>query len=190
MVWNEIMSAICVCLSATIFSISLLFNIKKNILFVQIFASVLYISSYLVMIPILDSALMGGIVAIVELVRLIVFFVITKNEKWNNKKANVITGVSFAILISITTIFAWAGWYCCLPLVASIVVSIALGCKNVLWIKLSYVFQAICVILYLMLMELWINMASQIVVLIVGLVGLYGIIKKIRLEKAEKIVIE
>ena len=190
MVWNEIVSAVCVCLSATIFSISLLNNIKKNILFIQIFSSILYISSYVIMIPILDTAVMGSIVAIAEVIRLIVFFFITNSESFNTMNINIITGVSFAILISVATIYAWAGWYCVFPLIGGIMVSLALGCKSVMWIKLSYIFQTFCVILYLAFMHLWINMGSQIVVIIMGVVGLFGFILKKRKDEASKQQIE
>jgi hypothetical protein len=81
MVWNEIVSSICICCSAAIFSFSLQGASKIKILFIQMFASILYLASYLFVITINPVALVGAITAGFEILRLVVFFVIEKNKK-------------------------------------------------------------------------------------------------------------
>ena len=85
MLWNEIVSSVCICCSATIFSVSLQMKKKLQILFIQLFASVLYIASYLFVVNINAAATVGAITASLEMLRLIVFFIIEKYEKLNTR---------------------------------------------------------------------------------------------------------
>lgn len=180
MAWNEIASAICICCSATIFSLSLQFNTKLKIFFVQIFASILYILNYAFVIK---TALAGVIAGSFEMLRLITFYIIENKEKYNTKKVNLIAGISFAVILTICGIITWDAWYSVLPIIGAIVCSLVMGTKNVLWLKCVYVFQTICIVVYLIMLGLWINMISQVVVLVCGIVGLITFILKRKKEK-------
>jgi len=177
MEWNEIISAICIYLSATIFSLSLQGKSKIKILFIQMFASMLYLANYLFVLNINPAAKIGAITASFEILRLLVFFFIEKSEKYNTRRWNIITAICFSIILTTCTIFAWCGWVSVLPLVSAILVSFALGSKNVIFIKMAFIIQAACIVTYLLLLGLWLNAISQIFVFVFGIVGLITYIK-------------
>ena len=180
MVWNEIVSAVCICLSAAFFSLSLQGQKKITILFVQLFASLLFLANYLFVLQINPSAAAGAVVAVCEIARLLVFYCIEKNPKFNTPKINLIAGILFGIIVSIATIFAWSGWISIFPLVGGILVSLALGSKNVILIKSAFIIQAACITTYLLLLSLWINATSQAVVFVFGILGLITMITKVK----------
>ena len=176
--WNEIVSAVCIYLSATIFSLSLQGKSKVQILFIQLFASMLYLANYLFVITINPAAKIGAITAGFEILRLLVFFFIEKSEKFNTKKWNIAAAISFSIILTVCTIFAWCGWFSILPLISAILVSIALGTKDVKFIKIAFIIQAACIVTYLFLLNLWLNAISQVFVFIFGIIGLITYMKK------------
>lgn len=183
MVWNEIVSSICICCSATIFSLSLQEKTKLTMLFIQMFASLLYLLSYVFVITINQAALIGAITAGFEILRLIVFYIIEKTEKFNTRKINLIAMISFSIILTVCTLFAWGGWISILPLVSAIVVSLALGNQDVLIIKIAFIIQAVLITTYLFLLTLWINAASQVFVFAFGIVGLITYLKGNKTKK-------
>lgn len=178
MLWNEIVSSVCICCSAAIFSVSLQGRKKLQILFIQMFASLLYVSSYLFVVKTNPGAVVGAITAGLEMLRLIVFFIIERKEKFNTRKVNLIAMISFSVVLTVCTIFAWGGWISIFPLISAIIVSLALGNKNVLIIKIAFIIQAVLISTYLFLMSLWINAASQVFVFICGVVGLIAYLHK------------
>jgi len=185
MLWNEITSAICICCSAIIYSLSLQSKVKIKILFIQMFSSILYILSYIFALNVNSASLIGVIIAGFEFIRLIVFYIIERNEKYNTKAVNTIAVLIFLTILTTCTIFAWSGWISVFPLVGTILVTISLGCKEVLLIKISCVIQTILITIYLVFLSLWINAISQVFVLIFGIVGLITYLiqnKKIKLK--------
>jgi hypothetical protein len=177
MLWNEILSSVCICASAAIFSLSLQGMTKTKILFVQMFATILYLASYLFVININSAATVGAITAGFEMVRLIVFYVIGKYEKFNTKNINLIAMIAFSTILTICTIVAWGEWISIFPLMSAIIVSLALGCKNVVVIKIAFIIQAAFITTYLFLLSLWINAASQVFVFVFGIIGLISLLK-------------
>ena len=171
MVWNEIVSSICICCSAAIFCLSLQGMTKTKLLFIQMFASIFYLASYLFVLTINPVALVGAITAGFETLRLLVFFTIEKYDRLNKKSINIIAMLVFSVALTICTIFAWSGWISLLPLISAIIVSFALANKNVLIIKFAFIIQAVLITTYLFLLVLWINAISQIFVFVFGLVG-------------------
>ena len=178
MVWNEIVSMICVFCSASIFSYSLLRKSKKNILWIQIMSGILYTSSYFVLIPVIESALIGGAVALVEFIRIIAFYLIEKYSNQKKKILNLVVGLFFVIVIAFLSKFTWTSWVCVFPLVGGVIVGFALCVQSVLTIKICYLIQTTCAIIYLFLMSLYFNGISQIFVLIVGFCGLIITLRK------------
>ena len=73
MTWNEIVSAICICISAVIFSTSLIKDSKKEMFWIQAFSCITYVSNYAFLLITRPSALIGLITAICEAFRLIAF---------------------------------------------------------------------------------------------------------------------
>ena len=183
MLWNEIVSSVCICCSATIFSLSLQTKTKRKMLLIQLFASVLYISSYFFALVSNSVALVGAITAVFEILRLITFYLIEKNEKFNTRKNNIIAAIIFSITLTVCTIVAWVGWVSLLPLISSILVSISLGSKNVLVIKIACTIQAVAITTYLCFMSLWINAVSQLAVFVFGVIGLILYLSKKKKEK-------
>ena len=78
MVLEEIISAVCICISALIFSISLQGQTKLKILLIQMIASILYFCSYMFVLEINPKANIGLITASCEILRLIIFYLIDK----------------------------------------------------------------------------------------------------------------
>ena len=178
MLWNEIVSSICICCSAAIFSLSLQGQTKTKILFIQMFASLLYILSYIFVLTTNPAALAGAITAGFEMIRILVFYFLEKKEKFNTRKINLIAMLSFSIILTICSILTWGGWISIFPLISAILVSMALGNKNVVIIKIAFIIQAAFITTYLLLLSLWINAASQVFVFVFGLVGLFMLLRK------------
>lgn len=178
MTWNEIVSAVCMVLSSLIFSISLQLSHKKQMLIVQLCSSFFYIANYAFVISTTQSALMATITACCEAIRLVVFFFIEKSEKYNTKKVNLVAGISFCVLLTSLNLIAWDGFLGLLPLIGGNIVSIALGAKNVVLVKLACVIQTVLIVIYLFMLSLWINAGSQVFVLILGIIGLFVSLKK------------
>ena len=178
MLWNEIVSSICICCSAAIFSLSLQGQTKTKILFIQMFASLLYILSYIFVLTTNPAALAGAITAGFEMIRILVFYFLEKKEKYNTRKINLIAMLSFSIILTICSILTWGGWISIFPLISAILVSMALGNKNVVIIKIAFIIQAAFITTYLLLLSLWINAASQVFVFVFGLVGLFMLLRK------------
>ena len=178
MLWNEILSSICICCSAAIFSLSLQGMTKTKILFIQMFATMLYLASYLCVLNVNSAALVGAITAVFEMVRLIVFYVIEKHEKLNTKTINLTAMITCSVILTVCTIIAWGGWVSIFPLISAIIVSLALGSKNIVVIKITFIIQAAFITTYLLLLSLWINAASQVFVFVFGIIGLIMYLKK------------
>ena len=172
MLWNEIVSAVCICISCGIYGGSLLRNSKLNILFLQIFSVILYIMSYAFMVPVLPTATAGLIAASCEFLRVLVFFTIEKTKKYNTVKVNMTLAIIFCIVLVILTALMWQGWVSIFPLLATIITSIALGSKNVLFIKISIIFASVLTWIYLFILQLWINAISQVCVTCLGIIGI------------------
>jgi hypothetical protein len=185
MLWNEILSSICICCSAAIFSLSLQGMTKIKILFIQMFATALYLASYFCVLNVNSAALVGAITAGFEMVRLIVFYVIEKHEKFNTKTINLIAMITCSIILTVCTIVAWETWISIFPLISAIIVSLALGNKNIIVIKIAFIIQAAFITTYLLLLSLWINAASQVFVFAFGIVGLITYLKKNKKNKTQ-----
>ena len=180
MTWNEIVSAICICVSSVIYSFSLQGKTKLRILFIQLFSSSLYLLNFLF---VFSSAKSGAITATFEILRLISFYFIEKNDKFNTRKNNLIAMSIFCVILTACSVFAWSGWICILPLIGTIIVSIALGCKNLVFIKFSFIVQSVLITIYLAILSLWINAASQAFVSVLGIVGLVTLIMNLKKTK-------
>ena len=183
MVFEEILSAVCICLSALIFSISLQGQTKIKILIVQMIASTLYFCSYMFVYEINPKANIGLLTAACEILRLIVFYLIDKNHRYNTLKVNAIASALFCVLLTGLTIWMEPSLFCLLTLVGAILVSLALGSKNLIFIKVAFIIQAAGITTYLFLLNLWINAASQTFVFVFGIVGLIVYIIKDRQER-------
>lgn len=186
MLWNEIASAICICCSATIFSISLQGKTKSKLLYIQIFAGVLYLASYLFALKTNEVATIGAITAGFEILRVIVFYLLERNEKINTQRNNIIAMCLFCVVLTVCTILSWCGPISLLPLISAIIVSMALGLKDFVIIKISFIIQAFNITTYLALLSLWINAFTQAVVFVFGIIGLINLIKSRRLKNIEQ----
>lgn len=175
MTTEYILSQIFICLSALLFTVSLQFNNKAQILFIQIFACVLYFSHYFLL-----GVILGGCFAIIEMLRLIAFYVIDKNKKINTTKINTLVSIIFAIIFIITSLITWNAWFCIMPLVASVIVSLALGRKNVIVIKVAFLIQSVLITTYLFLISSTVGAISQIVVFIGSCIGIATMLVKQR----------
>ena len=183
MTWNEIASAVCICISSVIYSFSLQGQTKLKILFVQLFSSTFYLLNF---VFVFASAKAAAITAVFEIIRIFVFYFIERDERFNTRKNNLIAMITFSIILTACSIFTWDGWISIIPLFGTVFVSIALGCKNLVFIKFSFAVQAILISTYLFMLSLWINAASQVFVAILGIVGLVRLLIKIKKEKNGK----
>ena len=172
MTWNEIIFIICIFLSAGIFSVSLQGKSKQKILFIQLFLIILYLLNYLFVISLIPSAKIGAITAGFEILRLLAFYFIDKSERYNTKRINLTFAIGFSVVLTVCTVFAWSGWFSILPLISAIIVSLALGNKDVKLIKIAFIIQAGCITTYLLLLNLWLNAISQVFVFVFGIIGL------------------
>lgn len=160
-----LLAQIFVGISASIYAFSLIVKSKATLLLLQTISSVFFITQYFLL-----SAYIGAIVAILEAIRTITFYFIEK--KYNTTKTRTITAGIFVVLGAISAIFTWQNWYSILPLLGLLAVSICLGFKNVLAIKISCIFSAICATLYLFFLNSIFGAICQIFIIIMGLIGL------------------
>lgn len=178
MIWNEIISIICMFCSAGICCISLQGQTKLKILFIQLFACLFYLANYLFVININATALIGVITASCEILRLIAFYFIEKSEKYNTFKFNFICAMFFNVLLITLSVIAWSSWFSFLPLVGAILVNLSLSTKNVVLIKFAFVIQAALVITFLILSGLFINAIPQMFICVFGIVGIVKLDKQ------------
>lgn len=183
MVWNEIVSAVCIYLSSTIFTVSLFFKSKTKLLALQLLSSVFYISNFAFVISILPSALVGTITAVCEIIRIVVFYVIANNEKLNTHKNNLIAGIAFSVVLSVCVAFSWCGAISLLPLLGSILVSMALGSKNLYLLKGAILLQTAMITTYLFLLGLALNAIAQLIVFAIGTTSLVVMLVKDKIKK-------
>lgn len=183
MLWNEILSFICIVCSALIYALSLQFNRKKSILITQVFSSSLYLLSYFFILNLYAAASVGLATAVIEIFRVIVFYLINKTEKFNSQKNNILAALFFSCLLIISAVFTWNGWITLLPIVGGVIVSFAMGSKNLLMMKVAFVIQSILTIIYLFFLTLWFNAYSQIIVLVFSIIGLVSYLLKTKQQK-------
>ena len=159
-----ISSQILVVVSSIIYSFSMLVSSKKHLLFMQIFSSSLFALHYFLL-----GAYIGGIVSCLDAIRIITFYFIDKrhNTDFNRK----IACVSFIIIGIIGACFTWDSWYSILPVLSLILVNLSLSLQNLNLLKINLNISILFVILYMVFIKSYLGMATQIVVFIVGVIG-------------------
>lgn len=166
-----VLAQVFVCISCLIYSTSLLFKAKSTLLFLQIISAIFFVTQYFLL-----GAYIGAIVAILETLRSITFYFIDK--KFNKKKVRIIASYIFVVIGFISAIFTWEAWFSILPLLGLTAVSVCLGFENVLYLKLSCTFSAFCAIIYMLFLNSIFGAATQIFIVIVGLIGVALYVKK------------
>ena len=162
-----ILSQVFICISACIYSISLILKTKQKMLALQMISSVFYISHYFLL-----KANLAGFVAVLETIRLLVFFLLDKKEKFNKPIIRIFACVLFSLLSIVCAVFTWNGIYCLLPLIATVVVNITLSFKNVIFYKIGALIYASLIIIYLFLIGSILGGISQSLSFVFGLIGL------------------
>lgn len=162
-----ILSQVFICISACIYSISLILKTKQKMLALQMISSVFYISHYFLL-----KANLAGFVAVLETIRLLVFFLLDKKEKFNKPIIRIFACVLFSLLSIVCAVFTWNGIYCLLPLIATVVVNITLSFKNVIFYKVGALIYASLIIIYLFLIGSILGGISQSLSFVFGLIGL------------------
>lgn len=152
-------------ISCLFYAISLLLKSKAKLLIVQIISSIFFIAQYFLL-----GSYIGGIVATLEMIRIVVFYFIDKYR--NTPKLRFIASASFIVLGLISATFTWANWYSIFPLLGLIAVTVCLGFNNLIALKISCIFSAICASFYLYLLSSIFGMFTQIFIIIVGVTGL------------------
>ena len=170
---DNIISYICVCISALIFSLGILLKVKKNILYVNILSSTFYASSYIFL-----GNKLGAVFAMWGILRLLAFSFLGENERYDTKTLNIISSSFFAVLYTVSAVFTWTDWFCILPVIGDILVSFVLGSKNVTVIKFVVLVQAILNTTYLFLLGSVVGGISQLFVSILTIVGIIRMFKK------------
>jgi len=176
----KILAYIFISLSTIIYAFSLLVHTRKKLLFFQICSSLLFIIHYFLL-----SAFVGGIIATIELIRIIVFY-FYENKTTDMQKAKIITSILFSIIGIACAIFTWEGWYSIFPLVGLIVVNICLSLKNLTLLKFAYLFNVSCALTYMIFISSYFSGATQVVIILIGVIGLiHDKIKANKLKKEE-----
>ena len=173
-----ILSQVFICLSACIYSTSLILKTKQKMLILQMCSSVFFITHYFLL-----SAKLAGFVAILETIRLFVFYFLDKYEKINTLLTRVISCIVFSGLSIVTAIFTWNGMFCLLPLVATIIVNVTLSFKNVIFYKVGASVYSILIIVYLFLIGSIVGGIAQSVSFVFSVIGLINGVKQNRSSK-------
>ncbi|MGN1208617.1 MAG: YgjV family protein [Christensenellales bacterium] len=170
-----ILSQVFICISACIYSISLILKTKQKMLFLQMISSIFFITHYFLL-----DAKLAGFVAVLETIRLFVFFFIDKKEKLNKVWIRSCACLVFSALSIVTALFTWNAIYCLLPLVATIVVNITLSFKNVFFYKIGAMIYSILIISYLFIIGSIVGGISQCVAFVFSVAGIVLEIKNIK----------
>ena len=160
-----LLSQIFVGVSATIYAFSLIAKSKEKLLLLQTISSIFFVIQYLLL-----NAYIGAIVASLEEIRTITFYCIEKKN--NTIKARLISSIIFILVGTISSIFTWESWYSIFPLAGLLAVSICLAFENVLSVKLSCLFSAVCATIYLFSFKSIFGACCQIFILLIGIGGL------------------
>ena len=179
---EEILSIVCICISSVIYSYSLQLKNKKKILLVQLISNVLYGGSYIFALLINENAKIGAITVGFEILRLVVYYLIDKKEN-HSKIINLLASSFFCVALTVTTVLIEPNWLCLLVLMGAIPVSFALANRNILFIKIACVIQAVGITIYLILLGLIVNAILQFYVLVMGVVGLILYLVKLNKDK-------
>jgi uncharacterized membrane protein YuzA (DUF378 family) len=167
-------------ISCAFYALSLLLKSKSKLLIVQIISSIFFVTQYFLL-----GSYIGGAIATLEMIRVVVFYFINKYKDTN--KVRFIASISFIVVGLVCAIFTWANWYSIFPLLGLITVTVCLGLKNLIALKISCIFSALCATFYLYLLGSIFGMFTQIFIIIVGITGLIiYIVKNKNTIKEEK----
>ena len=159
-----ILSQILVVVSSLIYSVSMLIPNKRGLLYLQIFSSSLFAIHYFLL-----GAYIGGIVSTLDSIRIVTFYFIDKKNNTDiNRK---IACVSFIVLGLIGACFTWESWYSILPIISLIIVNVALALQNLNILKINLNISILCVIAYMIFIQSYLGMITQIIVFVVGVIG-------------------
>lgn len=159
-----ILSQIFVITSSIIYSISMLVDNKRSLLFMQIFSSSLFASHYFLL-----GAYVGGIVSSLDAIRIVTFYFIDK--KHNTDLNRRLACVSFIVIGLIGACFTWESWYSILPIISLIIVNVSLSLQNLNSLKINLNISILFVIIYMIFIKSYFGMITQIIVLVVGIIG-------------------
>ena len=152
-------------LSSILYGISVFAKNKKVLLVIQILSSCFYWANCFFL-----KAWVGGIVALLDTTRIIIFYLIEKFNGTQNQK--IITGVVLLIVGIVASIFTWGGWYSIFPLLGTVVFVISLAISNLMFIKFATIFGSITATIYLGLIGSPIGAVMQSLTAVMGMIGL------------------
>ena len=159
-------SQILVTSSSIVFAVSLFLNSKKNLLFLQIFSSSLFALHYFFL-----EAYLGGLISLIDCIRIVTFYVIDKRNGTNLNKQ--ISCVIFIVLGLIGSMFTWSGWYSIFPIICLITVNLSLTLNNLICLKIGFSISQASTILYMFFIASYFGLATQVAVFIVSLIATY-----------------
>ena len=95
------------------------------------------------------GAAVGGIVSCFDLIRVLIFYILEKNNGTKNQK--VLTASILFVVAIICSVFSWEGWLSILPVFATLVFIISLAISRLLVIKFATLLTGLCSFSYLWL---------------------------------------
>ncbi len=165
--------------SVVFYAWSLFVKTKSKLFLLETISTVFFALQYAFLF-----AWVGMIIAIVDMIRVGIFFFL---EKYNcSHKSKVITIIISYIIALILSIVTWAGWYCIIPLIGLTLMYLFTVIPNLTLLKISIVFNVLCTTVYLFFLGSVFNMVLEIILLIACIIGTaIDIVKDSRKKKAK-----
>ena len=158
----KILAQVLIAISSVLYGVSVFAKNKKFLLVLQIVSSCLYWTNCFLL-----RAWVGGILSLLDTIRIIIFYIIERLDGKHYQK--VITGFVLLIVGVVTSIFTWGGWYSIFPLLGTIVFVISLAISNLVLIKFATIFGAVTSTIYLALIGSPISAVFESMAVVIGL---------------------
>ncbi len=178
--YMTIFSYIFLSISSVLYGLSTIIKHKKWLLATQIVSGAMYVLSLYFL-----SAMVALIVAVFDIFRLVIFYII--ELKNGNNKSKLIAGLFLFIVCIICSIFSWNGWYSILPITGSFLILISLTISNFLIMKIATLISSIFSTIYLALNGSYIASIIESSAIIFSIIGvIWAIIISIKNFKKTK----
>lgn len=143
---------------------SLFVKSKSKLFLLETISTIFFVLQYAFL-----YAWVGMVIAIVDLVRVAIFYIL--EAKNCPQKAKVITVIVSWLAAVVLSIITWSGWYSIIPLLGLTLMYIFTILPSLTGLKISIVINVLCTVLYLFFVGNIFNMVVEIILFVMCVIG-------------------
>ncbi len=172
-----IFAQVIIVISSVLYGASAFAKNKKLLFVIQIAGSGTYATYCFLM-----GAISGGIMSVMDTLRVVIFYII---EKFNGtQKTKNIFGVILLAVGIVGTVNNWGGWFSIFPPLGSVTYVLSLIISNLMFIKFSTLFNAICSSAYMFFAGAKVGAITELIAVVIALAGFVkAIVNKVKTKK-------